>query len=427
MKIVKVGTDYFSELIKISSIDSINDSVGVYQYSFDEEFFDYDVSIKNIEDEVRKVNSSFQIKLVDDRYIFEFTDATAKWQKGFANYFHKNLEQFWRYCTKKKTVPEYFCISDKQLSEVDIDVPILKKIYHATGWLKFISEICDHSSSNNKYVFFLSQDEVRTKKYEIFAPLEVDLLDELPLDSFGDTNCSDELLRRWLIDDVHQTDRQSVMLASFSEIMAIAHGSENSFLYLVSNGQKLFDLYKENYDIYVNRFTVEGQLREIDENYFVFIKSLNEFVNSAQTKAFALPGMIAVIAALAKLDSYTAIIAMLITSYMTAMLFLKSNEVFKESLIDLQDKLKNTYEKYSGVKRVSPSVRVHADESEEKLNFKIDKGLERIRFLDKLTHLSLQGTVLFSVFSFIVILNPTDERCFKLFFFLFTMLQRITS
>ena len=50
MKIVKVGTDYFSELIKISSIDSINDSVGVYQYSFDEEFFDYDVSIKNIEE-----------------------------------------------------------------------------------------------------------------------------------------------------------------------------------------------------------------------------------------------------------------------------------------------------------------------------------------------------------------------------------------
>ncbi|WP_377893083.1 hypothetical protein [Alteromonas sp. R78001] len=371
----------FSDFLTLGKKISYDKEVDLYTYSLDKEKCsckEYGV----LEKALKEINSSCELEEKNEAFVLEFENSNQDWADGYDSYLHKDLSSFIRTCLVQLEVPNKFCIADKKLTDQSSQNPTLLKIISLTNWTKLLNCIADHKQDNNVLVFFSQNESGRSKVYELSPYITTEEFESLDIDE--DHTHFEHLLDSWNLKDAHEKDRKSVMIVSFSEVMGQIPPSHNPFKYFLSQAGKFHDRYRDNYDIYVNRFSVDTQLREIDEQHLEFIGKLQDLVTSAQTKAFAMPGVMVAIGALAKLSNYLGVISIFIGVVMTKILINKSNELLRENLQHFSDTVSRALGQYVKYRNEAEEVRAHAEEANKKLTVQIQKAQQRVTFLDAL-------------------------------------------
>lgn len=363
------------------------------KYEKDIDLYTYEVGenkveckdFEHLEKAIKEVNSSCYLKAENGKLRLEFEVDDEHWQEGFKAFFYPNLNNFMRQCVRKKSVPAQFCILDKKLSERDIvnDV-LLGKVIQVVKWVELLSDMADHTQDNNVFVFFVHHKEGKTKPYQISPFVDLQVIEDLELDC--DETRYDRLHGSWHLEDAQTKDRQSVMLVSFAEIMSSMKDGDNPFEAFLSSTKKFHDRYSENYEIYVNRFTVDSQLREIDEQHLSFVGKLQDLVTSSQTKAFALPGAMVAIGALARTNNLLGVVAIVVGVVMTKILITKSNELIRENLDHFKDTFDRALGHYVRSRTEAEEVKSHARKAQDKLDTQLDKAKERVDFIDTMSN-----------------------------------------
>ncbi len=371
----------FSDFVTNGTRVSYDKEVDLYTYSLRKNDGNCK-ELATLESYLKEINSSCSVYEKEDTFYLEFEDSTQDWAEGYSSYFNRDIGSFIRLCLAHRDVPEKFCIADKKLTDHCIQDPILSKIRCLASWTKLLDCIADHKQDNNVLVFFSQNDSGRSKVYELSPYITGEEFETLEIDN--DPSHFEHLLDSWNLKDAHEKDRKSVMLVSFSEVMGQISADENPFKYFLSQTRKFHDRYRENYDIYVNRFSVDTQLREIDEQHLEFIGKLQDLVTSAQTKAFAMPGVMVAIGALAKLSNYLSVFAIFIGVLMTKILINKSNELLRENLQHFNDTVTRALGQYVKYRNEAEEVRAHAEKANEKLAQQIQEANKRVNFLDTL-------------------------------------------
>jgi hypothetical protein len=380
------SSQLFSSFIKFGEQTDYDNAHQLYVYELEEgkaECRDYEHLVKALQE----INSSASLKEKDGKLELEFVDSSQYWQVGFETYFYSSIDLFTRGCVKRRSVPDKFFIVDRKLSETNVDERLLKKVIHITKWTKLLADMADHIQDNNVFVFFVIHKEGKTKPYEISPFMDFDDIEGLDLD------CDDKRYERlhgsWHLEDAQTKDRQSVMLVSFAEIMSSLEDGDDPFKVFLSSIKKFHDRYCENYEIYVNRFTVDSQLREIDEQHLSFVGKLQDLVTSSQTKAFALPGAMVAIGALAKTDNFLGIITIAIAVMMTKLLIFKSNELLQENLDHFKDTFDRALGHYVKSRTEAEEVKSHARIAQSKLEDQLVKAKNRVTFIDAMANWTL--------------------------------------
>ncbi|WP_130246484.1 hypothetical protein [Pseudoalteromonas rubra] len=265
----------FSSFIKNGEQTDYDKDIQLYTYELDKNIAECK-DFKHLEKALKEVNNSCSLKTKGGLLCLEFEAGSEHWQDGFNEYFYSTLDNFMRVCIRKKSVPSKFCILDRKLSESDTRDPLLKKVIQVTMWVTLLSDMADHIQDNNVLVFFVHHKEGKTKPYQITPFVDLQVIEELELDC--DEARYERLHGSWHLEDAQTKDRQSVMLVSFAEIMSSMEDGSNPFEIFLANTKKFHDRYCENYEIYVNRFTVDSQLREIDEQHLSFVGKLQDLV-----------------------------------------------------------------------------------------------------------------------------------------------------
>lgn len=398
----------FSSFIKSGEQIEFAKDIQLYVYELDvniAECNDY----KHLEKALKEINKSCNLKVTPEKLHLEFEASSEQWHDDFKGYFYSTLDNFMRTCVRKKSVPSKFCIVDKRLSDSDQDIPLLKKIIQITKWVKLLSDMADHIQDNNILVFFVHHKGGKTKPYQISPFIDLQIIDGLELDC--DESRYQRLYGSWHLEDAQTNDRQSVMLVSFAEIMQSMEDGKNPFEIFLKNVKKFHDRYCENYEIYVNRFTVDSQLREIDEQHLNFVGKLQDLVTSSQTKAFALPGVMVAIGALAKTSSILGVFAIIVGVVMTKILISKSNELLRDNLQHFKDTFDRALGHYVKSRTEAEEVKSHARDAQKALSTQLQRAKERIDFIDVMSKWMLGiGVVLASVMLILALKNSHPQE-----------------
>lgn len=385
----------FSDFLIKGELVKYDKTIDSYTFKLSTDFSD-ECDLIVVEEALRQVNTSSNVKLEERYIVFNFVASSESWTDGFKAFLYRDINSFFRSCIKRRAIPEKYCILDRKLTNRNSDQLILKKIASVTRWTKLLSEMADHCPNNKVFVFFVHYKEGKTKAHELSPYIDVSDIENLTLDC--DDGRFKHLFDSWNLKDAHEKERQSVMLVSFAEIMSLLKDEQNPFKLFLSSTKKFHDRYRENYDIYVNRFSVDNQLREIDEQHLGFVGTLQDLVTSSQTKAFAIPGVMVAIGALAKTSNFLSVFAIGVGVIMTKILILKSNELLKESLTHFKDTVDKALGEYVKSRKEAEEVRLHATEAQKKLDKQIRKANARVDFIDTLANWMLFIGLLLSLY-----------------------------
>ena len=395
----------FSSFIKDGKQTEYDKDIQLYAYELDENIAECK-DFTHLEKALKEVNRSCSLTAEEGNLCLEFEAGSEHWQDGFKGYFYPTLDNFMRVCVRKKSEPPKFCILDRKLSESNTDDPLLKKVIQVTKWVKLLSDMADHIQDNNVLVFFVHHKEGKTKPYQISPFVDLQVIEQLDLDC--DAARYERLHGSWHLEDAQTKDRQSVMLVSFAEILSSMEDGDKPFEVFLSNTKKFHDRYCENYEIYVNRFTVDSQLREIDEQHLSFVGKLQDLVTSSQTKAFALPGVMVAIGALARTNNFLGVVAIVVGIVMTKILITKSNELLQENLDHFKDTFDRALGHYVKSRTEAEEVKSHAKDAQEKLNAQLVKAKGRVDFIDTMSNWMLVVGLVLAFIMFILVFT-TDH------------------
>lgn len=370
--------ELFSTFVNEGTLVESDNTCAMYVYALQRAAI-ADTDIALIETSVKEVNNSSSLVLKEDQLELEFRDEPEFWQGEYKRSFYETTSSLLRNAIKNKAMPKFYCVGDDYLKGTSGAI-VKEKITSAINWISLLNQMADHVQDNGVMVFFVQPTEGKTRAYELNPFIELEDINDAEIDT--DEAHFRHMEGSWHLNDAHIKERRSIMLASFSEVFSdLEYGTFVSF---INATRKFHDRYCENHEIYVNRFSVDKQLREIDTQKLEFIGKLQDLVASSQTKAFALPGIMVATGAIIRADSLSGVFAIVAGIVMTFFLIKKSNELLSSNLEHFKDTFERAMKKYSDSKVEAEEVKSHAREAQEKLGNQLGEAEQRIEFVAKL-------------------------------------------
>lgn len=296
--------------------------------------------------------------------------------------FYESIEQLWNKVRNYEKLPKhYYLIKEGIHSERSEKAKTIEAIEHYLNWRHLLTSLKDHKGSegNDSTLIYFISTEKGAKLYEI-NPKKISLLELQELQT-GD-NASEELEQlRTAIDlvDGHQKERRDVLRTSLAELLE----ESISMPWLVKQGKRLQKKYKENYDVYLHKFSANKLLAEIEEKSTEYISKINDSISSSQTKAFAIPGAVIAVAALARNDDIPSLAMVCFSLLCVWILTVIANNIHTEAYDALSEQIKRSLKRYEIMKDEN-EVRVSAGEAKEKLLTIISKSKSRLVFINDL-------------------------------------------
>lgn len=306
---------------------------------------------------------------------------TDSWSKRCPLYL--NVSHFWGAVRFDDCLPDFYFVCDARVGSWQDKESNVSKIKTYFIWKHVFKELSDHkgtSSSPNAFVYFVSTDK-GAKIYEVTPPVSLAELEFFKFDSESHGVAS-ELRDLIGIKDAHIRERRDVLRTTLSELLDEDH-SESSFRWVVTQHKRFQKKFRENYDVYVHRFSVNKLLGEIEEKVSDYISKINESVSSSQNKAFAIPGALIAIAALIKNQDVSSVLLVCIGLYFVMLLTRTANAIYLEAFETLEGQIKKSLSRYEIIKD-EDEVRVSAEEAKTKLIHLLDAAKGRLGVIDGL-------------------------------------------
>ncbi|WBM59850.1 hypothetical protein M5X66_12710 [Providencia sp. PROV188] len=249
------------------------------------------------------------------------------------------------------------------LSSSDIEeIKFSSKAY--VQWCDIFSKISDHVEYDNSnmwpsYIFVMEGGKTKKiTKYKIpLKCLENDFLKAVkisPCDISTLTNV-----------DLHSYERKLVLRTSLIELYN-EFENENKNLLLINilkSPNILWDLFYINYEIYINKYSINKVIHEIEIQKLDFLSKLNSLVQEHQTKSLSIPAVL-VSTAIIKGWSLSGLLLIFIAMLLTCFVVILGISNAKKSLFDIME---------SSSKTMTYFAKENSDIDDLKLTTKINK------------------------------------------------------
>ncbi|MDP5291826.1 hypothetical protein Q9290_05920 [Oceanimonas sp. CHS3-5] len=293
--------------------------------------------------------------------------------------------------------PEYFFIQGEKISSFSEDAQKLKsQMISVFEWKKLLTELCDHPVDSDSFVFFINKDDVG-KKYELNTILGIESIESIisPQESLDVV----KYLAGKLEDkDAHHDERRSVMRSTLAEFL---DGSSSKIFLNIINKSKRFEAkYRELYDLYIRRFSINKVLNELETKSLEYTGKVNELLASGQARALTIPGAVVAVGALYRTASFLNSLLILLAVWLIKELTVTANQVHRETFEFLQSQVESSFKKYLKIDE-DEDVKDSARGNLETLIILIGKAKDRLDKIDKWSRWMCWGAVVYMVLVYI--------------------------
>lgn len=158
-------------------------------------------------------------------------------------------------------------------------------------WCEIFSKISDHveyddSSAWPSYIFVMEggkSNKITTYKLPL-KNVENDFLNSIII-----SPCDVSTLTSV---DLHSYERKLVLRTSLIELYNDSSGKYSFLSSILQSPQKLWDLFSINYEIYINKYSINKVIHEIETQKLDFLSKLNSLVQEHQTKSLSIPAVL---------------------------------------------------------------------------------------------------------------------------------------
>ncbi len=158
-------------------------------------------------------------------------------------------------------------------------------------WCEILSKIADHVEYDDStfwpnYIFVMEGG--KSKKITTYN-LPLKNIDENFLNSVDVSPCDVSTLTNV---DLHSYERKLVLRSSLIELYNDST-KKNTFLSSVLNSpHKLWDLFSINYEIYINKYSINKVIHEVETQKLDFLSKLHSLIQEHQTKSLSIPAVL---------------------------------------------------------------------------------------------------------------------------------------
>ncbi|HDL7709698.1 TPA: hypothetical protein PXP10_003355 [Yersinia enterocolitica] len=344
------------------------------------DFSDGFVSVCLNEQSVKAEDFSKQLKtygLIAEIIIDENTLAFSIGSGSFRDdsIIFSSLESLWRKSCSLSMVPEKFLLLSEQRSSFD-DLPEINSIKQFIEWRTVLVRLSNHHF-DTKSIWYLPDDEggkeIVVEMHDNLSRVKKVNFSSLSLDS------ASKLIMTLNLDDAQSGERKSILKKAISDFVKNDKSIDN----IITAGERVYNRYNDLLDLYTKRFSVNSILSEIEKKNLEYTTKINEFISSSQSKAFAIPGALIAVAALAKVTNEWEYLLVLIGLWMIYYITKTSNDVLRESYDHLVSDLDESFSRYYEFDE-GKEVRNSATKTLESLKIKIQNAKRRLNNIDSL-------------------------------------------
>jgi hypothetical protein len=248
-----------------------------------------------------------------------------------------------RVSIKNKTdFPNYFYINDFEDESI---LKVSKSVKAYSQWCEILSRISDHIEYENSgawpnYIFVMEggkSKKITTYKLPL-KNLEDGFLCEIdtePCDIKSLTNI-----------DLHSYERKLVMRSSLIELYNDCDSKDDFLSSLLKSPKKLWDLFAINYEIYINKYSINKIINDVEVQKLDFLSKLNSLVQEHQTKSLTIPAVL-VSTAIIKGWTPSGLLLIFVAMLLTCVVVIMGIHNAKNSLNDIIESSNKTMELFS--------------------------------------------------------------------------------
>ena len=229
-----------------------------------------------------------------------------------------------------KEAIDSFYIEDLSSEEIET-ITHSSKAY--IQWCEILSKIADHVEYDDSnfwpnYIFVMEGG--KSKKITTYN-LPLKKVDDNFLNSVDISPCDVSTLTNV---DLHSYERKLVLRSSLIELYNDSN-EKNSFLSSVLiSPQKLWDLFSINYEIYINKYSINKVIHEVETQKLDFLSKLNSLIQEHQTKSLSIPAVL-VSTAIIKGWSSSGLLLIFVAMLLTCSVVILGIRNAKKSLSDI--------------------------------------------------------------------------------------------
>lgn len=193
---------------------------------------------------------------------------------------------------QKGEIPDVFYIKNEDylyLGAEDAEDKNIIKLKNVSKLIKFLEATLPHTENtseqqNPKFVLFSREPDSKKLRKNTFESRYSfsDLPDDLPGLSLFLSIKDDEGL--------HSYEQIIILQNSLAELLSGAEDGKE-FVFLLNNFNKLRELYKNNYETYINNFHIESFKKEVVDDYQKFSDEIDKKINDLFLKFFSVPAV----------------------------------------------------------------------------------------------------------------------------------------
>lgn len=297
---------------------------------------------------------------------------------------YEGWEQFFEKCSIKSDIPESFLVLDSQ-GDRGLDKQRVEKIRSFIQLRKLLAGIADHcwpedgiGAGSDKILILISSDS-DTHRYE-FVP-KASWGDVLSIeDEIDSYRCICDLNSLISLGDNQDAERISLIRSSFHDLVNGLSDKKDVFLKVLNNIPILHKTYLLHHEIYVQNFSVNKSLAEINKKRLEFSSSITEIVSGNQAKALAVPGALVLLGAVMKINDLWDGLAVLVGMFMTMAIVYKSFDIYGKSFVYLKDQIVDEFSVYDFLSEES-DVRSKSIKVKDELLSMVSDAEDGLRFI----------------------------------------------
>lgn len=348
-------------------------------------FNNINVDIESFASQLKKFGLASDVSIDGNSIVFSIGNGSFRDDSSL----FVSMESLWGRICSSESVPNEFLLLRERLSSFD-EVPEVNSMKQFIGWKVILSKISNHPMVN-KSIWYLPDDnggkEVVVAIHDTFNRVKsVPYIHE-------SLNSANKLLSVINLDDAQSSERKAILRKAISDFIS----EDGSIDEIVKAGERVYNRYNDLLDLYTKRFSVNKILSEIESKNLEYTTKINDFISSSQSKAFTIPGALIAVGALAKVSGFWEGGLVLIGLWMIHYITRSSNDVQRESYVNLKLGLGDAFDRYNQFDE-GAEVRKAAKRTLETLNTKIDKAGDRLDNIDCLGRSMIIIAALYLVF-----------------------------
>lgn len=158
-------------------------------------------------------------------------------------------------------------------------------------WCEILSKIADHVEYEDSnfwpnYIFVMEGG-----KYKKITTYNLPLknVDQDFLTSVDISPCDVSTLTNV---DLHSYERKLVLRSSLIELYNDSDEKKNFLSSVLNSPKKLWDSFSINYEIYINKYSINKVIHEVETQKLDFLSKLNSLIQEHQTKSLSIPAVL---------------------------------------------------------------------------------------------------------------------------------------